>query len=425
MPQLVIRVLGEALPVAVDDELDTSDVIYELQADWLIRENNGDIRAQGQTNYAGLGELIDPGTDWLEDPGNVVVIIPSEQVLMINCEVPGRNVGQIRKALPFAAEEYVASDIELMHIAHGPIKSGQPVLCHIVPHESMENWLDCFNSLGLSPGYFVTDAQLLPHSEDSAGLLFDENNILVATDTQAAQLDDSTLSFVLSGLDVQTLYCVNGELSELAQGQLDPQPNIVLEALPDGGVVHYFAQQFRNQVHSSNLINLLQGQYQAKKAANPNVTKWRSVMAVAAVWVLIAFVGMIVQGYWASSEADRLQAEAFDFYNELYQGESKPVSVQQLKRRVMNKLGQSTSGSTGNDFVGLLANFANVAEPTNIVSSINYQRQELSLEVLLESYDDIDPLKDKLAGLGIVVDVNNAQQQTNGVQSRLRMRFSG
>ena len=59
MPKLFIRLLGPAQ--AGDDG-------FRVSSAWMIQEDDGRIRAHGETDFRGLSELIDPGTDWLQQP---------------------------------------------------------------------------------------------------------------------------------------------------------------------------------------------------------------------------------------------------------------------------------------------------------------------------------------------------------------------
>ena len=110
MPTLFIRVLS---PASRDEE------DLHLSSTWLILEDDGSERAAGEADLRGLSELIDPSAVWLQKPNNIVVIVPGEHVLGVSCEVPGRSIGQIRRALPFVVEEFVATEIEGMHLASG------------------------------------------------------------------------------------------------------------------------------------------------------------------------------------------------------------------------------------------------------------------------------------------------------------------
>ncbi len=428
MPRLYLRVLSEAtanfLPEQAE-ELALDGDSYSLGVEWLIRENDGSVRGTGVTDYRGLADVADPNIDWLANPDNTVVVLPSQFVLMVNCEVPGRNAAQIRRALPFAAEEYVATDIEFMHIAHGPIRPGNPVLCSIVAHDIMQSWLACFSSIGVNPGYFVTDAQLLPNEAGEASVLFEAGTALVANADQAAIIDENNLLFALSSLPANRIHAINGTIAALDLSQLDPKPEVEEVGDLPHGVLDYLAQRFETAA-TVNVTNLLQGPYQPVRPQNPQTRKWRGIGALAAVWVLIAFVGLVVQGWWASSEADRLQQASFDFYKEVFPRESQPVGTDQLRRRMRAKLGQKAGGPQASDFVGLAAHFSNVIDANSKVSSLNYadQRRELTVEVMLSSYDDLETIKSKLAGQGVAVEVTSAEQEGQQVRSRMRVRFA-
>lgn len=422
MPRLYIRVLSEAVELPDDER-------YELAVQWLIKEQDGEVRAGGVTDYRGISDLIDPDVDWLGNPDNIVVFVPSQFVLMVGCEVPGKNAAQIRRALPFAAEEFVASDIESMHIAHGAIKAGKPVYCDIISHDIMAGWRAAFADLGLNPGYFIADAQMLPREDGVVSTLFEGDSVLVASATQAAALDRDSLVFAVNSLAPERIVAVNGTLTDIERGQLDKIAEIESIAGTGHGVLEYLADRFQFATVTSPFpfINLLQGPYHVVRPRSASGSRWRTVALLAAAWAAIAFVGLIAQGWWASSEADRLEGEGFAFYKRVFPRESQPVGIEQLRRRMAAKLGQQVDdiGAAG-AFVGLLAQFSNVLDAGAAVSSINYagQREELTVEVMLDSYDDLETIKTELAQSGVGLEVASAEQEERGVRSRLRVRYA-
>lgn len=99
-----------------------SEAGWHMDAQWLACDAAGAVVAQGQADADALAALAEE--HWASE---VVLLVPVEHVTWLTIAVPGRSAAQIRRALPFAAEEFLAQDIETMHLAHAPVRAGQPV----------------------------------------------------------------------------------------------------------------------------------------------------------------------------------------------------------------------------------------------------------------------------------------------------------
>jgi general secretion pathway protein L len=412
MPTLFIRPQS---PVFRDEDG------IDLSADWLILENNGDVRASGVTDYRGLSELIDPSADWLQQPNNLVIVVPAENVLALNSEVPGRSVGQIRRALPFVVEEFVAADIEGMHLAHGPIRRGSPVRVNLIDRDYLEDWLSCFQSLSLKPGHMVSDAELLPVDAGEATVLLESETALVRTEDQAASIDRENLGMALDSLEVNTVRIVNGELDGLTSGQLDPEVEVIAGDETDPPLV-YLARRWRSL---PDAVNLLQGTYTPPKPPSDNVYRWRSVAALAGIWLVIGLVSMIAQGVWAGLQADALEERSVGLYQEIYPGD-RTVTPASVRRRMGQKIGQR-SGDDSAAFMTYLGHLAQGMDRSVSIWSLTYTetRNELAADLQVSSYDALELLKQKLSRLGVNVEITSAEQQDNGVRARIRLQGGG
>jgi type II secretion system protein L len=244
--------------------------------------------------------------------------------------------------------------------------------------------------------------------------------------TQAAVIDRNNLGLALAGLDIDHVTVVGGELTDIEAGQAKNKLEAETIELDESGVLGYLASQFRDAAVGGTFINILQGEYQAERARSQAFSRWQSVIGLAAIWLVIAFLGMVAQGYWAEGQADQLETDSFAFYKNVFPRESQPVSVDQLRRRMASKLGKKSTGGTESAFVGLVSQFASVLGPNHLVSSISYaeQRRELNIEVLLKDYDEIDSLKEKLASSGVIMEPTNAEQEDNQVRSRMKLRYA-
>ncbi|MEQ8484101.1 MAG: type II secretion system protein GspL [Pseudomonadales bacterium] len=411
MPKLFISLLSPA--VATDEG-------YDVRSAWMIQEDDGRIRARGETDFRGLAELIDPGTDWVGVPGNIVVTVPSEHVLSLSCEVPGRSVGQIRRALPFVVEEFVTSDIESMHLASAEIRRGDPVRVNLIERDVLDGWLACLASLDVRPGYLLPDAELLPAADREASLLLDGDRALIRTRDQAAALDRDNLPLAVSALDIDRLTVVHGELTDLETGQLAQEVELVrADSAATGSALEYVARAWRQ----ADAINLLQGAYRPRQPVNPLWERWRPAAALAAVWVGVALVAMSAQAIYASYQADRLSAESEALYRSWFPQEQRVTNV---RRQLQAKLGER-SAESGGGLLPYLTALAAVTDGSARIQSLNFtgERNELAVDMTVGGFDALDQIKGNLAEHGVDAEITSAEQLPDGVRARMRLRGAG
>ena len=417
MPKLYLRVLTEARPLPDDEG-------YDLQVQWLIAENDGSARGFGVTDFRGLQDVADPNVEWLQDPDNTVVFVPAQFVLAIDCVVPGRSVVQIRRALPFAVEEFVAEDIESMHIAHAPIKAGDPVACTLVNRGVLQSWLDCFAAAGVNAGTMITDADMQLRSDTHVTVLFDEGDALITHGSEAALIPQAHLGLALASIEAETLTVVGGSIAEMDLAQMPNKVDVETVAFDDRQLLGFLADRYNRQAPR---VNLLQGEFRPVRPRSASSGKLRGIAALAALWLVIAFLGLVVRGFWAEREADRLETASFEFYGELFPRESQPVNLDQVRRRMASKLGRSVAGEgSAGAFLTLVDGLSRALNDKHVVENISYSdaRGELNVEVLLDGYPDIENIKEALSRNGVNMTPVSAEQVPEGVRSRMRLGFN-
>ncbi|MDA1076722.1 MAG: type II secretion system protein GspL [Proteobacteria bacterium] len=390
---------------------------FEIRCDWLISDANGSIRGEGSTDYRGLIDLADEDSDWLNNPENVVVFLPDQFVLNVSCEVPGRSSGQIRRALPYAVEEFVASDIEAMHLAHGPIVRSVPIRCALVNREMLETWIACLASAGLNPGYLLADSEVLTPEPNGASVLLDGDTAVVRTQQHSASLDRDNLAFGLGTMGLERIDVVNGMLNDTERAQLVEVAAINGTATADRSVLNTLAGRFPAL---DDPINLLQGSFRPKRPTSASNSAWQVTGALAAGWFVVALLVLTGQGIWASIQADELEANSRAFYEVLFPGER---NVRNLKRSFQQHLGQRTQNDGSKRFIDFVGDAAAVLDDEVKIMSVSYNegRGELSIDLLLKRYEDLDKLKSQFGERGVNVEIISAEQVEGSVRSRLRL----
>ena len=408
MPTLFIRLLS---PATHDEEG------IHLSSAWMIVEDDGSERAKGEADLRGLSELIDPSSQWLHKPDNIVVIVPSEHVLAVSCEVPGRSIGQIRRALPFVVEEFVATEIEGLHLANDVIRKGKPIRCNLIETTLLDDWLECFVTLGLNPGHLVSEAELLPSGPEQVSLLFDGDVVLLKTESQSAIVDRANLVLALGTIQAKKILSINGELQDLERGQLDEELTVETVGSETDSALRYFAHRW---FEDNNAINLLQGVYVANHPADPNVARWRAVAALLLVWLLVGFTGLTVEGFWAGIKADSLREEGETLFLDIVPGTPRITNI----RRQLQRLLGVRSADDEPGFGEYMTALAEVLGSDISVLSVNYTdaRRELDAELTIGNYEELDRLKTRFAERNMDLEVVAAEQTESGVGARVRLR---
>ncbi len=397
---------------------------WRIHIEWLARDAAGTVVAQGAGDADALAGLADE--PWAGDAEAIVLLVPIECVTWLTLSVPGRSSSQIRRALPFAAEEFLAQDIETMHLAHAPIARGRPVRCAAIDDALLSDWLACLRDAGLSPRHAVADASLLPGDAGGVSALFDGDDVVVRAPEHMARVDVRLLPEVLRaafdgsvGADAAPLTLIGGTLADIDAPGLPPPAAEI--ALPDGPLA-YLASRWPPQAAA---IDLLQGAYQPARRRQPSAAGWRSVAALAALMGAIFIGGALAEGVWAERKAGALSAEAQALYQAIYPDERPARNVYaEMRRRI---------GQTGDDQAqfhlllgGLAAGMGSGSGGAELKSlSFDEKRAQLATEVKLAGYADLDGLSERLEEQGLQVDIGSAEEREGQVHARLRLELAG
>ena len=407
--------------------------------EWLVRGDDGEVAGYGYAGDDELLALIEGETQWTPNaPDDVVVFVPASEAVALSCTVPGRNPNQIRRAAPYAIEEYLTGDIEDMHVACGPIVRNAPVRCLVAPRARMADWLGRLEAVGIVPGFLTADALALPSEPNLVSVLFrDDGTALVRTAEQTASLDVPNLAAALAvlhgdsdgeepaagereGASAVRLRQINGALgdAELALTGFAPER---VETVEIGDTP---LQALSATFDGANAIDLLQGDYAVKRRAGGHWAQWRSVAAGAGAWFALALVLFAAQGLWAARQADALRAEANDIYREVYDARRVPGNP---ATRMRLRLGQAPADAA--TFHRLAAIFAaalrQLGDAYQLLSLSYSERSGFGGEVVVADYDALEEMRQALTGQGFDLVVVSAEQHDSRVRANLRITAGG
>ena len=390
----------------------------DFQLEWAIAEK-GSIVGVGRSKVSTLlSDLkLEPQSfDYFDE---IALFLHAEHVLSTTKKLPAKNASQIKKALPFVLEESLTEDIEIFHIATDTIKPGSPTRCRIIKHDELDKWRRPFRDFDIPCDFIAAESDLLEEEVGVCSLTFKKEEVLVSTNGTNALILREQLSGILPSLECTKLVSRGGELTEIEKSQL---PSEAILENHEGGDHPEIFRAFLEKKNS--FINLLQGEYSAPKRSSHKGSSLKTLGALAASLVVVLIGSSLIQGFWAKTQYQELSAQNRSEYKSLFPLDSVPVTSAQLRRRLEGKLGVSSQDSpAGISFIDLFGKTVSALRPNDQLQSLNFNqdKNELSIEVLLNTYDQLDIVRGSLESKGIAVEVASAEQEVGSVRARFNV----
>ncbi|MCY3841557.1 MAG: type II secretion system protein GspL [Gammaproteobacteria bacterium] len=396
----------------------------DATVDYLVRDEGGVPETVGRTNAAGLAEFVETNASWALDPARVVVFVSVGDVLSASCEVPGRSVAQMRRAVPYAVEEFVADDIDTMQVACADLVRNEPVRCLVAPRSSVEEWLGLLAEAGIQPGFMTADAMGLRNAVNVVDVLFEDDHALVRAAEQMACVDLPNLAEVVAGITGATdpdqppaLRLINGTAADLPGLELG---GFEVEEVPvEMSVLGFLAGEFDGQA-----VNLLQGDYAVRRRPTGAWSRWRPVAAFAGIGFVVGTALLAAQGFWADYQASRFQEQAVALYRTLYGVDRVAGNPAARMRRL---LGQASG--TDESFHGLTGQFgAGLSEISGQyeLRGVTYStRRGLDADLVVADDAVLERLGASLRRVGLDMEVISTDSAQSGGRIGARLRVSG
>ncbi|HGG60326.1 MAG TPA: type II secretion system protein GspL [Gammaproteobacteria bacterium] len=357
-----------------------------------------------------------------------VLIVPGEQTLMTSVELPIRQVAKLRKAIPFALEEKLASDVEELHFALGDVQ-GERKRVVIVENSLMNEWTVELGELGVTPIAVIPDVLALPWHEDEWSVLIDGDRALVRSGPTSGfvcekenltMLIDAHLEEEKAPLIVRYWNCSDGPDLLWPVSRAAEAPSIKKYSC-GGGALRVLAQGWDPRAS----LNLLQDRYSQQADALKMLKPWRWAAALFGLWLAIGFGQNLAHKHQLEKRQTALRQQAEQIYKRTFPGAKRIVNprVQMEQKLKALKGGGKTAGDS--QFLPLLAQGSQALNQQSglKLEKIGYRNGELSLEVSAPSLTQLDSLKQKLATTpGLAAELKSADSNAGGATGQIRIR---
>ena len=390
------------------------EVLYTGTVGWYIQGEEGEESVEGESHIVDLKSDLEEYRE-----GNrfnaTVLFLDDSYTLFVRESVPGKSVPQIRRALPFAVENYLSDDLENTHIAHGSISRGSAVDCIAINSELLANILQALKLSDVHPTVCTTFGLQIPRPEEEhdVHIVMDNDSAWIRTTEQLAVVNRDTLADavnLISG-NRETVPTIkiwnfgNGDTDFFDESMYEP------ELFDNQGLS--FVSFALEQYSANDCVNLLQGKHSSKENATVNVRRWvmTGVFGLVCLYAYIAI--QAAEGVWAMFKVNAVQDEMKAQFVEIYEEQPRGSNIAQQMRTRLGVAGDATR-----EFDVLIERLAEVvSSPAHspLIKSIRYSAalQELSVEYRISDLEAMEDFIDSLKSNNkFTVTPGNAQIET-------------
>ena len=402
---------------------------------WVVRD---DERPAGSLFHGKLSETVQQAVG-----ARVVVLVPGADVLLASADLPGLNRQRLVRALPFALEEQLASDVDELHFALGNRADDGRICNAVVAREKIEFWLASLKSAGLQADVISSDVLGVQHAAaNGAGkhwsLLLNGEQCLLRTDAQqGVALDRENLSFLLQALldgaeaalptclDIKVCaddaFADSDDYRQLCQVCEEKGIAVDLQPQDEDGVL-LLARGFNEQ----NAINLLQGDFSRRQQLEKILRPWRPAMLLLGLWLVVQLGAMGLEYSRLSKQNTVMRDQVTALYREAFPQARKVVNPRVQMERGLEKLRGSGGGQM--DLLGFVAKAGPIlkATPALKLRTARYKENKLDLDLEIDNLQALDKLKQQLVEqAGLAVDIVSASSRDGKVESRIALHSGG
>ncbi len=318
---------------------------------------------------------------------SLALVLPMAVVSACAVKLPTVKARWLRQALPFAVEEWLADDVEQLHLGLGECLADGRHLLLAVRRSLLQGWLAQLAAQGLHVQAIYVDADLLPR-DGTQVLLHGEHGLL-------------------GGGGELRLAFKRRDWDSLAAG-LDEPPQVLDEPCPWPLLAAGQAQA----------INLAQGEFAVQQGAG-QWRPWRSVAALAGLWLVLQLGFDLGQSWYLQRQGDHYAAASQALYKELFPADTRIVN---LKAQFAEHLTADAVSGQGAFFSLLNHAVSALSEaPHMTVQQLDFsqERGDLALQLQADDFASLEQLRQRLQQAGLQVQLGSASREAQGVSARM------
>ncbi len=362
-------------------------------------------RQTGESEWLAADGRVVPGLPTPLEDLRLTVLVPGEDVLLLELPRLARSAQQLDQAVPYAVEEQLAAPVEHQHVAWALASTPECLRVAVVSRERMADWIEPLRRAGLEPDVVLPDTLALPLGARPSLLVEGGRCLLRLDEARGLALESDTLAALAPGLPAS----VNAWLIAGAEAPLPLHES----QRPDSALAALAPTALRAP------LNLLQGAFAPRRQLTGATRAWRWAAGLAAASLVLVVLGAALDRYKLAALVAAQEAEMAALYLRAVPGASNADNPAMQLQSVLAAQGLGQ----GDAALDLLARAAPAlaADVRVRLESLDYREGRLELSLQAADVAGLDALRQRLQAAGLPAEITSSTPGTQGVQGRLRI----
>ena len=399
------------------------------ETEWLTIDDSGQSEAVRQRGSLTLAAAV-------SRTGKVVALAPAAQILLAQPELPPGSGVKLARAVPFALEEQLTEDVDLMSFAVGrrSPSGGTPVAA--VSRTVLNGWIAALAAAGLEPLAMYPDISLMPENPGQTVLWLEQERLAVRRPGAlpfAVELSPVREALVVAGviadpLDTtaepkvpeNALLYITREDWERTKNEFEELTeqfeSLKIQLLPDGPL-----PWLARGMEAADAVNLLQGEFARTADFGARWQKWRNAAVLAVALLSVHILAEAVQIQRAKHAGAALDAQIASVFSTAMPAEP----LQDPRRQMQSRLDRiRKSGAGPEHFLRSLKvlSGALAGVPKTEIDALSYHEDSLDMKVMAPSLATVSQLSQLIAKQGLLAEIQSSTPVASGIEAHLQLR---
>ncbi len=401
------------------------------ETEWLVLDGSGETAPTRQRGTLSLAAAV-----WRSGP--VLALAPSSQILLAEPELPPGGGAKLARAVPFALEEQLTEDVDLLTFAIGKRRDSGTTPAAVVSKSVLQGWLSELRSAGLDPQAIYPDISLMPENPGQTVLWLENDRLAVRR--------PGALPFAVELSPVKEALVVAGVIADPLEPALEPKPleAAILYITREDWARHQaefeqLAEKFESlkvqlladgalpwlgrSVDSLEAVNLLQGEFARTTDYGARWQRWRLAAVLAGCLLCVHVVAQALQIRQGKHAGAALDGEISEVFASAMPSDPKTDPRRQMQSRLERA---RKAGAGPQYFLHSLQTLSGALAtvPKTSINSLGYREQALDLTLTAPSLDALSKLSQTMAKEGLTAEIQSSTplSQGQGIEAHMQVR---